>query len=45
VKNGEPLRGLIQDHVLGGAFLTCRNTFLNKNQYYTLVSLFVTQKE
>lgn len=36
-KNGEPLRGLIQDHVLGGNFLTCRNTFLDQNQYYTLV--------
>eukprot|EP00917_Polyrhabdina_sp_WS-2016_P030709 GHVP01065490.1.p1 GENE.GHVP01065490.1~~GHVP01065490.1.p1 ORF type:complete len:1923 (+),score=368.52 GHVP01065490.1:822-5771(+) len=36
-KNGDPLRGLMQDHVLGGAFLSCRGTFLEKNDYCRLV--------
>ncbi|EZG84200.1 DNA-directed RNA polymerase, partial [Gregarina niphandrodes] len=36
-KSGEPLRGLIQDHVLGGNFLTIRGTFLTRPQYFALV--------
>jgi len=31
--NGEPLRGLIQDHVGMGVMLTKQNTFLNKEEY------------
>ncbi|KAH0472774.1 MAG: hypothetical protein KVP17_001460 [Porospora cf. gigantea B] len=38
-KNGDPLRGLIQDHVLGANFLTVRGTFLDRHQYYTLLSV------
>uniref|UniRef100_A0A0G4HVH7 DNA-directed RNA polymerase subunit n=1 Tax=Chromera velia CCMP2878 TaxID=1169474 RepID=A0A0G4HVH7_9ALVE len=36
-KDGSPLRGLIQDHCLGGAFLTSRDTFLEKDEYEQLV--------
>lgn len=38
-KNGDPLRGLIQDHVLGANFLTVRGTFLDRHEYYTLLSI------
>ncbi len=36
-KDGSPLRGLIQDHCIGGAFLTARSTMLSKHEYQTLV--------
>jgi DNA-directed RNA polymerase beta' subunit len=35
--SGNPIRGLIQDHVVSGVKLTCRNTFLDKAQYQQLV--------
>lgn len=35
--NGEPLRGLIQDHIDMGVRLTSRDTFLNRDQYQQLV--------
>jgi len=34
---GEPLRGLIQDHVIAGVKLTKRDTFLTREQYQQLV--------
>ncbi|GIX62910.1 DNA-directed RNA polymerase [Babesia caballi] len=40
-KDGQPLRGLIQDHCLGGAYLTCRDTFLTRDQYFNLVHVAV----
>eukprot|EP01054_Gregarina_sp_Poly1_P008823 Gregarina_sp_Poly_1__8822@NODE_52_length_17545_cov_128_515219_g44_i0_p1_GENE_NODE_52_length_17545_cov_128_515219_g44_i0NODE_52_length_17545_cov_128_515219_g44_i0_p1_ORF_typecomplete_len2250_score361_72RNA_pol_Rpb1_5/PF04998_17/1_1e88RNA_pol_Rpb1_2/PF00623_20/5e58RNA_pol_Rpb1_2/PF00623_20/2_4e03RNA_pol_Rpb1_1/PF04997_12/1e42RNA_pol_Rpb1_3/PF04983_18/1e36RNA_pol_Rpb1_4/PF05000_17/1_7e18_NODE_52_length_17545_cov_128_515219_g44_i0540312152 len=36
-KSGEPLRGLIQDHVLGGNFLTVKGTFLSRDTYFNLI--------
>ncbi|CAG5085409.1 Similar to Polr1a: DNA-directed RNA polymerase I subunit RPA1 (Mus musculus) [Cotesia congregata] len=36
-KDGTPLGGLIQDHVIGGVRLTLRGTFLIKNDYLNLV--------
>lgn len=41
VKSGEPLRGLIQDHVLGGNFLTVRGTFLSRDLYFNLIYIGV----
>ena len=35
--NGEPLRGLIQDHVDMGVLLTQQNTFLTKSEYVQMV--------
>ena len=35
--NGEPLRGLIQDHVVTGALLTKRDTFLTREEFQQLV--------
>lgn len=35
--NGEPLRGLIQDHVVAGVFLTKRDTFLNWEDFQQLI--------
>ena len=35
--DGSPLRGLIQDHVVGGVKLTKRDTFLNKEEYQQLL--------
>lgn len=40
-KDGQPIRGLIQDHCLGGAYLTCRDTFLTREQYFNLVYIAV----
>ncbi|GBE60427.1 DNA-directed RNA polymerase [Babesia ovata] len=40
-KDGQPIRGLIQDHCLGGAYLTCRDTFLTRDQYFNLVYVAV----
>jgi len=36
-KNGDVLRGLIQDHVLGGNFLTIKGSFLTRERYMQLV--------
>ncbi|EKX73872.1 DNA-directed RNA polymerase I, putative [Theileria equi strain WA] len=36
-KNGQPIRGLIQDHCQGGALLTSKNTFLRKDEYFNLI--------
>lgn len=35
--NGEPLRGLIQDHVVTGVLMTSRDTFFTKKQYTQLI--------
>jgi DNA-directed RNA polymerase I subunit RPA1 len=35
--NGEPIRGLIQDHIVGGVLLTKRDTLLSKKQFLQLV--------
>jgi DNA-directed RNA polymerase I subunit RPA1 len=35
--DGTPLRGLIQDHVVGGVKLTKRDTFLEKEEYQQLM--------
>lgn len=35
--SGNPLRGLIQDHVAGGVKLTCKETFLTKAEYQQLL--------
>lgn len=32
-KDGTPLRGLIQDHIVGGVLLTKKDTFFSKQQY------------
>ncbi|KAI8069916.1 hypothetical protein BC940DRAFT_17801 [Gongronella butleri] len=31
--SGNPLRGLIQDHVVSGVWMTCQNTFFTREQY------------
>jgi DNA-directed RNA polymerase I subunit RPA1 len=40
--SGNPLRGLIQDHVVSGVKLTCRDTFLSKQEFQQLVYIAVT---
>eukprot|EP00743_Colponemidia_sp_Colp-15_P005106 GILK01005496.1.p1 GENE.GILK01005496.1~~GILK01005496.1.p1 ORF type:complete len:1772 (-),score=385.89 GILK01005496.1:91-4842(-) len=35
--SGKPLRGLIQDHVISGALLTCRDTFFDRDEYWQLL--------
>eukprot|EP00002_Diphylleia_rotans_P012997 TRINITY_DN2531_c0_g1_i4.p1 TRINITY_DN2531_c0_g1~~TRINITY_DN2531_c0_g1_i4.p1 ORF type:complete len:1671 (+),score=368.10 TRINITY_DN2531_c0_g1_i4:68-5080(+) len=35
--NGKPIRGLIQDHVLTGVLLTCKDTFLTEEEYKQLI--------
>ena len=35
--SGKPVRGLIQDSVVAGVFMTSKDTFLNKEQYNQLV--------
>ncbi|UKK00610.2 DNA-directed RNA polymerase [Theileria orientalis] len=40
-KNGQPIRGLIQDHCQGGALLTSRDTFFTKAEFCNLVYLAV----
>lgn len=35
--SGSPLRGIIQDHVAAGTYLTSRNTFMTKEQVCNLV--------
>jgi DNA-directed RNA polymerase I subunit RPA1 len=36
-KDGSPIRGLIQDHILSGVLLTQRDTFLTKEQFQQLL--------
>merc|ERR1719163_726187 len=35
--SGKPLRGLIQDHVIGGVMLTRRDSYLSKSEASTLL--------
>ncbi|BGP30582.1 hypothetical protein JCM10296v2_002337 [Rhodotorula toruloides] len=35
--SGNPLRGLIQDHVVAGVWLTNKDTFFTRDQYYQLI--------
>ena len=35
--DGKPLRGLIQDHIVGGTILTMKDTFLTKAEYSQLI--------
>lgn len=35
--SGNPIRGLIQDHVVAGVWMTCQNTFFNREDYYQLL--------
>lgn len=35
--SGNPLRGLIQDHVVSGVWMTSRGTFFNKEEYQQLL--------
>ncbi|GAA5871370.1 hypothetical protein JCM16303_000734 [Sporobolomyces ruberrimus] len=35
--SGNPLRGLIQDHVVSGVWLTNKDTFFTREQYYQLI--------
>ncbi|XP_075591185.1 uncharacterized protein LOC142598108 [Dermatophagoides farinae] len=36
-RNGAPLRGLIQDHIVSGALLTVKGTFLKKDEYLQII--------
>nr|XP_027193955.1 DNA-directed RNA polymerase I subunit RPA1-like [Dermatophagoides pteronyssinus] len=36
-RNGAPLRGLIQDHIVSGALLTVKGTFLRKDEYLQII--------
>jgi DNA-directed RNA polymerase I subunit RPA1 len=35
--SGKPIRGLIQDSVVSGVFLTSKDTFLTREEYMQLV--------
>lgn len=35
--SGRPLRGLIQDHVVAGVWMTCQDTFLTREEYFQLL--------
>jgi DNA-directed RNA polymerase I subunit RPA1 len=35
--SGKPIRGLIQDSVVSGVFMTSKDTFLSKEEYNQLV--------
>lgn len=35
--SGNPLRGLIQDHVVAGVWLTNKDTFFTREEYYQLI--------
>ena len=35
--SGKPIRGLIQDSVVSGVFMSSKDTFLNKEDYMQLV--------
>lgn len=36
-RDGGPLRGLIQDHVLSGVYLTCKDSFFTKTEFQQLL--------
>lgn len=40
--SGNPLRGLIQDHIASGVKLTCRDTFLNREEFQQLLYVAVS---
>eukprot|EP00357_Protocruzia_adherens_P030942 CAMPEP_0115014766 /NCGR_PEP_ID=MMETSP0216-20121206/26300_1 /TAXON_ID=223996 /ORGANISM="Protocruzia adherens, Strain Boccale" /LENGTH=1444 /DNA_ID=CAMNT_0002384621 /DNA_START=295 /DNA_END=4630 /DNA_ORIENTATION=- len=45
--HGRPIRGLIQDHVIGGLMLTKKDTFLTRGEYLQLVYIatsLITEK-
>ncbi|KAH0839966.1 hypothetical protein J3R83DRAFT_921 [Lanmaoa asiatica] len=35
--SGKPLRGLIQDHVVAGVWMTCQDTFFSRDEYFQLL--------
>lgn len=35
--NGEPIRGLIQDHIISAVLLTMKDTFLTRDEYHELL--------
>lgn len=35
--SGNPLRGLIQDHVVAGVWMTCQDTFFSREEYFQLL--------
>ena len=35
--SGNPIRGLIQDHVVAGVWVTCQNTFFDREEYFQLL--------
>jgi len=35
--SGNPLRGLIQDHVVAGVWMTSQDTFLSREEYFQLL--------
>lgn len=35
--SGKPLRGLIQDHVVAGVWMTCKDTFFTREEYFQLL--------
>lgn len=35
--SGKPLRGLIQDHVVAGVWMTSRDAFFSREEYYQLL--------
>jgi len=35
--SGNPIRGLIQDHVVAGVWVTCQNTFFEREEYFQLL--------
>lgn len=35
--SGAPLRGLIQDHVVAGVWMTCKDTFFEREAYYQIL--------
>jgi DNA-directed RNA polymerase beta' subunit len=35
--SGKPLRGLIQDHVVAGVWMTARDTFFSREEYFQLL--------
>ncbi|KAI6130350.1 hypothetical protein EDD16DRAFT_1689702 [Pisolithus croceorrhizus] len=35
--SGKPLRGLIQDHVVAGIWMTCKDSFFSREEYFQLL--------
>ncbi|KAJ3518055.1 hypothetical protein NLJ89_g82 [Agrocybe chaxingu] len=35
--SGNPIRGLIQDHVVAGVWMTCQNSFFDREEYFQLI--------